>query len=162
MSDERFVIDVARLERDGERFEGELDPAALDYGLVEGDYAAPSGGLVYSLFAQLLGDELLVRGSLRQDFERLCSRCAARFTERVEEPSFTASVEVPAGAAFADLTADLREAILLNFPEHPVCRPDCRGLCPKCGADLNLGPCGCGDSGATDSRWGGLDRLKLQ
>ena len=162
MSGDRFVIDVARLERDGEQFEGELDPGAVDYCLVEGDYAAPVGGLAYSLFAQLLGDELLVRGRLRQDFERLCSRCAIKFTERVEEPVFAASVEVRPGDAFADLTAELREAILLNFPEHPVCRPDCRGLCPKCGADLNLGPCSCGGSGATDSRWGGLDMLRLQ
>jgi len=29
-------------------------------------------------------------------------------------------------------------------PDAPLCRSDCRGLCPRCGADLNAGPCGCG------------------
>jgi uncharacterized protein len=43
-----------------------------------------------------------------------------------------------------DLTADLRDALLLEVPMAPHCREDCRGLCPRCGADLNLGPCACG------------------
>lgn len=162
MSAERLNIDVARLDRDGEDFEGEIDPETVGYGLEEGDYATPSGGLRYSLFVQLLGDELLVRGAISQDFDRVCSLCAIPFKERIEEKSFVASLPVAAGEAFVDLTEELRETILLNFPEHPVCRPDCRGLCPRCGADLNLGPCGCGDSGEQDACWGGLDQLKLQ
>ena len=37
----------------------------------------------------------------------------------------------------------LRENILLSLPVQPLCREDCRGLCPQCGANLNLGSCGC-------------------
>jgi uncharacterized protein len=37
----------------------------------------------------------------------------------------------------------LRENILLSLPVQPLCREECRGLCPHCGANLNLGPCGC-------------------
>lgn len=162
MTAERLVIDVARLDRDGEDFEGEIDPAVVDYALTEGDFAKTSGGLRYRLFVQLLGEELLVRGAIAQDFVRTCSRCAIEFDERIEVPSFVTSVEVADSDSFVDLTDELREAILLDFPRYPVCRPDCRGLCPRCGADLNLGPCGCGDAGAPDACWDGLDKLNLQ
>jgi uncharacterized protein len=37
----------------------------------------------------------------------------------------------------------LRENVLLGLPVQPVCREDCRGLCSRCGANLNLGSCGC-------------------
>jgi len=43
-----------------------------------------------------------------------------------------------------DLRETVREALLLELPITPVCREDCPGLCPKCGADLSLGPCRCG------------------
>lgn len=39
-----------------------------------------------------------------------------------------------------DLREQARETLLLEVPMAPYCRPDCRGLCPRCGADLNLGP----------------------
>ncbi|MBZ0251760.1 MAG: DUF177 domain-containing protein, partial [Candidatus Methylomirabilis sp.] len=42
-----------------------------------------------------------------------------------------------------DLTALLDEQLSLNAPIQPLCRPDCRGLCPVCGADLNTIPCSC-------------------
>src|SRR2546422_2859983 len=37
----------------------------------------------------------------------------------------------------------VREELLLAVPQWVVCRDDCRGLCPRCGKDLNAGPCGC-------------------
>ena len=42
-----------------------------------------------------------------------------------------------------DLSPLLRERLLLALPTLPLCRDDCRGLCARCGADLNAGPCGC-------------------
>ena len=42
-----------------------------------------------------------------------------------------------------DLRPALREQWLLNVPGYALCREDCKGLCPKCGAELNLGPCEC-------------------
>ena len=38
---------------------------------------------------------------------------------------------------------DIRELILIDLPDYPLCRPSCLGLCPHCGADLNRGDCGC-------------------
>jgi uncharacterized protein len=42
-----------------------------------------------------------------------------------------------------DLREEIRQVVLLEVPWHPLCRPDCKGLCPRCGRDLNQGACGC-------------------
>jgi uncharacterized protein len=58
-----------------------------------------------------------------------------------------------------DLRPLVRDAILLDLPIAPLCREDCRGLCPTCGADLNDGPCDCPPA-RSDPRWAVLDQLR--
>lgn len=58
-----------------------------------------------------------------------------------------------------DLAEALRQYTLLALPMKPVCRQDCRGLCPGCGANLNLGPCQC-DARTVDPRLAALTELK--
>ncbi len=50
---------------------------------------------------------------------------------------------LPAQSTHLDLGAVLREELALAVPSFVLCREDCAGLCPECGADLNSGPCGC-------------------
>lgn len=57
-----------------------------------------------------------------------------------------------------DLRPAVREQWLLEVPHFPVCRPDCKGFCPKCGSDLNAGACGCAPD--TDPRWEALRKLR--
>ena len=57
-----------------------------------------------------------------------------------------------------DLTELVRDTILAAQPLRNLCRPDCRGLCPKCGADLNQGDCGC-DRFVVDPRLAALQDL---
>lgn len=58
-----------------------------------------------------------------------------------------------------DLEPLVRDALLLELPLAPLCRPDCAGLCPTCGADRNQGDCGCPPPGG-DPRWAALDALQ--
>lgn len=58
-----------------------------------------------------------------------------------------------------DLEPLARDAVLLSLPLAPLCRDDCAGLCPTCGADLADGDCGCAPA-AGDPRWAGLDVLR--
>lgn len=58
------------------------------------------------------------------------------------------------------LDAMARDAIVLAFPPAPLCRPDCAGLCQRCGADLNVTDCG-HRQGAVDPRWAALADLDL-
>lgn len=57
-----------------------------------------------------------------------------------------------------DLRPAVREQWLLEVPHFPVCRPDCKGFCPKCGSDLNAGACACAPD--TDPRWEALRKLR--
>lgn len=56
-----------------------------------------------------------------------------------------------------DLRPAIREEWLLAVPPFVVCKEDCKGLCPRCGADLNLGACECAPS--IDPRWNTLRSL---
>jgi uncharacterized protein len=58
-----------------------------------------------------------------------------------------------------DLTRFLREVVALALPVQPLCREDCRGLCPRCGADRNLERCACAEVKAS-SPFAVLRRLK--
>ena len=60
-----------------------------------------------------------------------------------------------------DLSGAVRESILLAVPPAPVCSDDCKGLCPKCGEDLNQGECGC-DRNVPDPRWDALKAIQLE
>ena len=58
-----------------------------------------------------------------------------------------------------DLAPLVRDAVLLHLPPAPLCSEDCRGLCTRCGANLNEAECGC-EPGPSDPRWAALDVLK--
>ena len=58
-----------------------------------------------------------------------------------------------------DLEPMLRDAITLGLPLNPVCAEDCKGLCARCGKDLNLGSCDCTED-TGDPRWAALDELR--
>ena len=137
----RLIVDVARLDTGGERYAGELPSEILELG--DSEILRPAGGIAYDVSVQLLGHELLVRGSLRQRLTCVCVRCAADFESVAEEGAFTTSVEIPDGTDFLDLTEEAREAIILALPGYPVCREDCKGLCMTCGANLNEVSCPC-------------------
>jgi uncharacterized protein len=58
-----------------------------------------------------------------------------------------------------DLAPLVRDALLLELPIAPLCRDDCPGLCPTCGAELAAGPCDCPPP-LGDERWSVLDALR--
>jgi uncharacterized protein len=58
-----------------------------------------------------------------------------------------------------DLVEGLQEQLVLALPLKPVCGQDCKGICPKCGADLNRMPCGC-EKDRIDPRMAVLGKLK--
>ncbi|HLB81696.1 MAG TPA: DUF177 domain-containing protein [Gemmatimonadales bacterium] len=110
------------------------------------------------------------RASLRTRTAGECRRCLAAVTvpvvaavdalfsqdpDALEDPN---SYALARDATAIDLRVALREELLLAVPQWVVCRDDCRGLCPRCGKDLNAGPCGCPPP--VEQRWSGLSGLK--
>jgi uncharacterized protein len=113
---------------------------------------------------------LYAQGQLRASLPQECSRClteldqpvSMRLAELFHYPPENAPPEAPkvSDDAHLDLTPLVREDMLLSVPMRVLCRPDCKGLCPQCGANWNEGPCDC-PAEAIDPRWAGLaDLLK--
>lgn len=86
------------------------------------------------------GNRVLLQGRLRGAWTLACGRCLAE-----HESPFSASLEetYPLEAGTVDVSADAGEAMILEIPQRSLCRPDCRGLCPQCGKNLNAAACGC-------------------
>ena len=61
-----------------------------------------------------------------------------------------------------DLGRPIRDEILLAIPMSPVCRPDCAGICPRCGSNRNITPCSCEPQAPETSKLGALAKFKLQ
>lgn len=141
--DAELKIDASRVDPEGETLEGEVDCIDIDEELVR-----PFGGVRYRLTVQVFGTELLVRGRLEQDFDLVCSRCGKDFDDTVKVEDFTASYEIAESSPEIDLTQDVREAVLLELPNFPLCDEACPGLERQ-------------DEPPADSRWGALDGLKL-
>ena len=57
-----------------------------------------------------------------------------------------------------DIDALVAEELLLAAPDHRLCKDDCKGICPVCGANRNAADCGC-DNAEVDPRWAGLKEL---
>lgn len=98
---------------------------------------------------------LVMRGGLETTIHGVCDRCAADFTAKVAFPieavlARTSDGEesedewvFPLVGDSTDLEDIVRTVFVLNLSSKLLCRPDCKGLCPRCGKNLNDGPCGC-------------------
>jgi uncharacterized protein len=125
------------------------------------------------------GEQVRLRGTIKTEVELLCDRCAApqsaplavefdtSFIPQEVEVGKEENVELQAedlilsayeGDA-VDLDELVREQILLALPLRHLCREDCKGLCQKCGANLNDTHCSC-EQGEVDPRWAALAALK--
>ncbi len=174
---------VLDLEREPIEFDLELKPGAVDFG----DEADQIGNLATSGQAEVIHErrgpkdivpDIRLKGRFAGNFQVPCARCiepveiplAAEFDlifrpigvdADVPERSITAS-ETEIGYYQKDsllLEDVLREQVLLSLPVRTLCKPDCKGLCPHCGANRNTQPCSC-DEGPSDPRWEGLTGLR--
>jgi DUF177 domain-containing protein len=106
-----------------------------------------------------------------------CSRCLTEFTTTLDVPlreTFYPSIDIETGlpvrlpedeAAFTiddhhqiDLREAIRQNLVLTLPIQPLCREDCKGLCPECGRDLNVEP-HTHEAEARDERFAALRQL---
>jgi uncharacterized protein len=139
-----FVIPIADLVSEpGARRAVGLD-VDVDWRL---EAAAAGPGLHADLVVENAVGTVIVRGTVTTTLGLSCHRCLTDWTEPLQV-GLTEALGVeddpdgyPLGEEGADLEPVLRDAVLLAIPLRPLCRPDCRGLCATCGADLNTGAC---------------------
>ncbi len=120
---------------------------------------------------------ILARATLRLIQPDVCSRCLVPLGVPLElhfEEEYQPTVDIVTGAArplpedsgiflideqhVLDLTDAVRQYRVLAAPMQPLCRPDCRGLCPTCGQNLNDASCACPRE-EYDPRWSALAKL---
>ena len=72
----------------------------------------------------------------------ICSRCVEEFEQALDK-RLKLNYPVDKSIQALDLDPDIRQELILAFPDKPLCKPDCQGLCITCGKNLNQGPCPC-------------------
>lgn len=123
------------------------------------------------------GNQILVTGNVRVKAVLECARCLESFEVVLSSPvdilcliggveatgdqvgTCDSIIEVPAKLGRIDLTGEVRSILLVLVPIKPLCKTDCKGLCPSCGTNLNKASCNC-SSQKYDPRWDALKRLK--
>jgi uncharacterized protein len=146
-----------------------IDLRDLDRGPVETDADLPPDHAAFADLGFALEGPLAVRGRMQATGAQeyywrgrvhgltvgQCRRCLAEVRIPIEaevnlmfsgDPDAEDDPSVyplPPRATHIDLTQAVREELALSVPGYPLCREECAGLCPRCGADLNAGQCGC-------------------
>jgi uncharacterized protein len=164
-------IDLVRLARARrQRIDAEF---AADDVLWDGLGVQFQGPVRLELDVQQAGADVVVRGRLQGTADLSCRRCLRRVPRELDEEMtfvFRAGVAAPEAdeeevyplperGPDLDLGRPVREHVLLAVPQYVICEDACRGLCPRCGTDLNQATCDCSVEDE-DPRWAALRRLR--
>jgi uncharacterized protein len=158
---------------------------ALDRGPVEVSDQVASDDPLFDDVEVELGEPVLVsgrvsraglgrfywKGRIATTVDTACRRCltptrvqVARAVEVVftedQDTEGASEYVVPEGAWVIDLRDAVREELILAAEQYTLCREDCKGLCPTCGADLNENSCDCRPP--PDPRWVALEALRTK
>src|SRR5437660_509544 len=131
-----LLINLRHLEEHEIELKGELPVAELELDLKD-DMCQAAKPLQYELEVQEMEHELLVQGELRLRLQCECVRCLKSFEYTLKLEHWTRLLplqgdeKVPVDNDCVDLTPYVREDILLEFPQHPLCETECRGLPAK-------------------------------
>src|SRR5437773_233650 len=160
-----LLINIRHLEHQAVTLRGDLPSAELDLEGIDELIRARSP-LEHDLVAVRHERSILVQGRLRLTLGCECVRCLKAFEQRLEleEWSCLLPLEGEDKALISndcvDLTPYIREDIVLAFPQHPLCEPECRGLTaasPKGARPLS----GASVTGDRSSTWAELNKLNL-
>ncbi|MCM8770381.1 MAG: DUF177 domain-containing protein [Candidatus Omnitrophica bacterium] len=132
-------IDINKIPVEGLSEEEDINPDELDLATQVVTFKEP---ISVSIFATKITNVVQVEVTLRARMQLVCSRCAEEFSKELLH-KFRLSYLIEKNQLVIDLDPDIREELILNYPLNPLCRPDCKGLCPKCGKNLNEGNCNC-------------------
>lgn len=177
MAADPFVVHVARLRRVAgtrrrELRRGPFDPAGELRPRSSADSSVPEGADAEAdVVLESFAGGVMVTGTVCAPWTGVCARCTApaggelrigvreRFTDPGHgDPDDEESYKIHDDEL--DLGVMVRDAVVLELPLAPLCRPECRGLCPSCGVDRNEETCDCVEP--RDPRWASLDVLRAR
>jgi uncharacterized protein len=161
-----LTFNIRHLEHKNLELQGQMALEELDLEPVD-IVVHPQAGLTYDIEIQKFENNILVQGSLSLPLKCECVRCLKSFPYQLELPDWSCLLPlqgedaVPIINDTVDLTPYLREDMLLNFPQHPLCEPECDGIkLPAQTEQKKQKPSGAKPPG--ESVWTALDKLKLE
>lgn len=155
-------VNLRHLEEHDLHLRGEMPVADLDLGVAD-EMIRAEQPLSHDLMVELLHDAVLVLGTLKLPLDCECVRCLKKFKTELKLANWTVHLplegedKVSVENDCIDLTPFIREDILLSFPQHPLCKPDCAGLKQKSAARKASK-----DDQSRLETWAELDKLKLK
>ena len=87
-------------------------------------------------------DFIIADTRVKAEFGYMCARCLQEL-QALEERSYKFDFELTEGVETIDLGEEIRQEIILTNPPRILCKKDCKGICPGCGANLNIEKCKC-------------------
>lgn len=166
MSNPLLVNAAELLRRPGSERPLEARVLLADLGIEDDERFAADAEVDVHLRLEALSDGIVLDGRLKVPWHGTCRRCLAEtggISESEVHELYQRTLTDPDAFEIIgdqlDLAPVVRELVLLDAPANPVCRPDCEGLCPNCGKNLNEDRCECTRVG-DDPRWSALDQLK--
>ncbi|MBN3040011.1 MAG: DUF177 domain-containing protein [Candidatus Omnitrophica bacterium] len=124
------------------------EPLRLEQEIAPGLWDVDSYDIVFADPIHIAADFLMKPGQIQVEArittQRLitCSRCLEKTKQGIDY-KFIKTYNLDSLGEYLDIDQDLREEILINFPMKVLCKPDCKGLCPDCGVNLNIKKCNC-------------------
>ena len=159
-----LVVNLRHLANHNVQLQGELPVDELNLETHD-EMIRASDPVSHDLEAQLLDNNVLIRGSLRVTLACQCVRCLKPFVYDLHLAEWTCLLplkgeeRVSVNSDCVDLTPRIREDILLAFPQHPVCDSKCRGLAATEMDGKKTS--GKNRTASGSSAWSELDKLKL-
>ena len=160
-----LAVNLRHLEAHNIELKGELPVEELDLG-VQDEVIQVRQPLQYELEAQKVEDGVLVQGHLHLTVDCECVRCLKSFQYPLDLREWACLLplkgeeSVPVVNDCVDLTPAVREDILLELPQHPLCDRECGGL-PKVSAARTKNKNSAGKNETASSAWAELNKLKL-
>jgi uncharacterized protein len=162
-----FVVNAAELlRRPGTQKDFVLKLPLADLDIVDDPRFLDGTAVDVHLHLESMSDGIVVDGVVSVPWVGTCRRCleptsgiAVSEVHELYQRTLTDPDAFEIVGDQLDLRSLARELVLLDSPLTPLCRPDCAGLCPTCGINLNEGSCGC-TAPPADPRWSALDQLK--
>ncbi|MFA5155938.1 MAG: DUF177 domain-containing protein [Candidatus Omnitrophota bacterium] len=135
-------IKVRQIPFEGLVLEETISPQSLD---LETDEVRFRGNIKIRAVVSRITNALAVKADLTAPVRMRCSRCLADVDIELKK-KLELNYQVSTAQETVDIDQDIREEIILDYPMHLLCKPDCKGLCPRCGGSLNEGGCICGST----------------
>ncbi len=170
-----MIVDLTKLENSQIEFELSIKPDEIEF---DNEFVSAKEDVKFDGKLSNQAAWALIEGEISTKLDIACGRClesvktpvnfefeaafinAKRLTDDVDMELEAEGLDVSILVGHKiDLVDVAQERVMLSIPSQTLCKQDCKGLCPECGANKNSKACNC-DEKAIDSRWSALSEIK--